>query len=81
MGAKKLLTLDPGMPSALESESEPDEDSNGVLQSSTSRISMKILYHSDDWNECMISSGLRNRGGPEWSSSGSGMSRETLIRD
>jgi hypothetical protein len=50
MGAKKLLTLDPGMPSALESESEPDEDSDGVLQSSTSRISMKILYHSDDWN-------------------------------
>jgi hypothetical protein len=42
-GCEKPLTLDPGMPAVPESESEPVEDSDGALQSSTSTMSMKIL--------------------------------------
>jgi hypothetical protein len=41
----KPMTLEPGIPSASESESKPAEDSEGGRQSLTSTMSMKHLYH------------------------------------
>jgi hypothetical protein len=43
---EKPLTLEPGIPSVSESESEPAEDSEGGRQSSTSMMSMKRMNES-----------------------------------
>jgi hypothetical protein len=46
---KKPEILDPSIPLVPESESDPAEDSDNVHQSSTSIMSMKILYQSASW--------------------------------
>jgi hypothetical protein len=82
-GCEKPLTLDPDMLSALESEFEPANDSDGSRQSSTSMTSMKILYHNADQERWITSSRLRNNNMPlTWATFGSGMniSRSQGIR-